>query len=78
MTNIPRSVFFISKLENVLTAGFSSLNSPPTEVRSAGVQAVRKDMEKGNKQRFIPATVFGKSGAGKTSLVESLKEKKEY
>ena len=31
-------------------------------------------MEKGNKQRFIPATVFGKSGAGKTSLVESLKE----
>ena len=77
LTNIPRSVFFISKLESVLTAGCSSLNSPPTEVCSAGVQAVRKYMEKGNKQRFIPVTVLGKSGAGKTSLVDSLKENRQ-
>ena len=81
LTAIPQSLFQIEALQEVHCDYCNSLTSPPLALCKQGVRAVRKyfydlKVEKGSNQLLIPVTVIGKSRAGKTSLVQSVKKSK--
>ena len=79
LPTIEVNVINLPKLRILNCDSCESLTSPPLEVCTQGLPAMRKylqDIGKDSKSnmKFIPVTVIGQSMAGKTSLIRSLQE----